>query len=253
MPMLKLRLLEPQCLIDLNRVAGLSEIRQRNGLLCLGAIVRHADVATSDLVRRWYPLLADAARVIGDPQIRNRGTVGGSLVHADPAGDYPTAMLALNARLVLSKVNGSERTVPAGDFFLGPMMSAIEDDELLTEIRLAKPPEHSGGAYIKHSIVAGDFALISVGVQLSLDRKGRCQQAVIAVGGLPSKPACAAKAARVLVGSSMDEATCVRAAQMAAQEVEAGSDVRASETYRKSLIRSSVPAMIRRAKERAEK
>src|SRR5271155_3308172 len=139
MPMLKVRLLEAQCLIDLNRVQALAEIREDKDGLTLGAMVRHADVEANPFIRANYPILADAARVIGDPQIRNRGTIGGSLVHADPAADYPAVVMALDARLTLTKSSAESRTIQASEFFLSPMITAISDDELLTAIRLPKP------------------------------------------------------------------------------------------------------------------
>ena len=251
MPMLKLRLVEPGCLIDLNRIPALAAIRETDDTLCLGAMACHAEVAAHPLVAASYPLLADAARLIGDFQIRNRGTIGGSLAHADPSADYPVAMLALEARMVLSKVDGSRRVVDADKFFIGPLTSVLAADELLTEIQLPKPPSRAGGAYIKHSLVAGDFALVSVGVQLTLSSNGRCERATIAIGGLPARAAYARQAAALLAGVVLDDAVCLRAGEMAASEVEVGTDVRASEAYRRGLIASYVPAAIKRASERA--
>jgi aerobic carbon-monoxide dehydrogenase medium subunit len=251
MPMLKLRLVETGCLIDLNRIPALAAIREADGALRLGAMARHAEVAANPLVAAAYPLLADAARLIGDFQIRNRGTIGGSLAHADPGADYPVAMLALEARMVLSKAGGGKRVVEADKFFLGPLTSVLTADELLTEIQLPKPAARTSGAYIKHSLVAGDFALVSVGVQLTLSTDGRCERAMIAIGGLPARAAYARQAAALLAGVVLDDAVCARAGETAAGEVEVGTDVRASEAYRRSLIASYVPAMIKRAGERA--
>ncbi len=250
-PLLKLRLVEIECLIDLNRIPELTEVREDRDGLCLGPMMRHAEIATHPSIRASYPVLADAARAIGDPQIRNRGTVGGSLVHADPAADYPVAVLALNAQLTLAKATGETRTLTAEEFFLGPLMTAVGDDELLTEIRLPKPAAHSGGAYAKHSVVAGDFAIISVAAQLTLSNDGRCERASIAVGGLASGPARAVRAAELLVGSELDDGVLRKAGEIAAQEVEVGSDVRASTEYRRVLIKCYVPTVIRRAQERA--
>ncbi|HVB78444.1 MAG TPA: xanthine dehydrogenase family protein subunit M [Candidatus Binataceae bacterium] len=251
MPMIKFRLVEPGCLIDLNRIPALATIGEADGALCVGAMVRHADVATHPLVAASYPLLADAARLIGDLQIRNRGTIGGSLAHADPSADYPVAMLALEARMVLSRAGGGRRVVEADKFFVGPLTSVLDADELLTEIQLPKPAARAGGAYVKHSLVAGDFALVSVGVQLTLRTDGRCERATIAIGGLPARAAYARQAAKLLAGTVLDDAICARAGQTAAGEVEVGTDVRASEAYRRGLIASYVPAMIKQARERA--
>ncbi|HTY54979.1 MAG TPA: FAD binding domain-containing protein, partial [Candidatus Binataceae bacterium] len=175
MPMLKIRLLETQCLIDLNRVNGLAEIREDKDELRLGAMVRHADIEANPFIRANYPILNDAARVIGDPQIRNRGTIGGSLVHADPAADYPAALIALDARVRLTNSSGQSRTIPVSQFFVSPMVTATAEDELLTAIHLPKPPARSAGAYVKHSLVSGDFAIISVAAQLTIDNAARCK------------------------------------------------------------------------------
>jgi len=252
MPLLKLRLIETQCLIDLNRVQGLADIREDADGLCLGPMVRHADVAASPLIRGGYPIVADAASGIGDPQIRNRGTVGGSLVHADPAADYPAAMLALDASLTLTKSSAESRTVEAGKFFLGPLMTDIREDELLTMIRLPKPAaRHSAGAYAKNGLLAGDFAIISVAVQLTLDNGGRCERARIVIGGTALGATPAVRASEILIGGKLDDALCAKAAEAAAQEVEVNSDVRASAQYRRELIKSLVPKIIRRAQARA--
>jgi len=251
MPMLKVRLLEAQCLIDLNRVQALAEIREDKDGLTLGAMVRHADVEANPFIRANYPILADAARVIGDPQIRNRGTIGGSLVHADPAADYPAVVMALDARLVLTRQSRQSRTLTTSQFFVSPMVTAIDEDELLTAIHLPKPAPHSAGAYIKHSLVSGDFAIISVAAQLTLDNSGRCKQARIVIGGAASGATPATRASELLAGKKLDEKTCREAGQAAAQEVEVSSDVRASAEYRRELIKFVVPTMIRRAQERA--
>ena len=251
MPMLKVRLVETQCLIDLNRVQELAEIREDGDGLCLGPMVRHADVAANPLIRERYPILADAARAIGDPQIRNRGTIGGSLVHADPAADYPVAVLALDARLTLTKPSAESRIVQASEFFRAPMMTDIREDELLTKIVLPKPDERSAGAYEKKTIVAGDFAIISVAAQLAFDKGGRCARARIVIGGAASGATLAVRASGLLAGNKLEDALCAKAAEAAAQEVEVASDGRASALYRRELIKSLVPTMIRRAQQRA--
>jgi aerobic carbon-monoxide dehydrogenase medium subunit len=250
-PLMKLRLIEPRVIIDLNRVQGLNEVSERAGVLILGAMVRHADLAAHPLVRRSYSLLADAAGSIGDPQIRNRGTLAGSLVHADPAADYPPAIVALNGRLVLTKPNGSTRIVTADDFFVGPLTSALDEDELVTRIRIPAPVPHSGGAYTKNCQVAGDFAIISVAAQVTLDPSGKCQHAAIVIGGVMPKATRAPKAAALIVGTSLDDATLAQAGEIAVTEVETQHDVRASAEYRTQLIRVTVPQMLRQAAIRA--
>lgn len=251
MPLLKLRLAEPQTLIDLNRVAGLSDIAEENGSLSIGALARHADVAAHSRVNAVWPLLADAARAIGDPQIRNRGTLAGSLVHADPSADYPPAVMALNGRLVLVKADGGTRTVSVDDFLAGPLMSTISDDELVIRVEFPAPSRHAGGAYAKHSQVAGDFAIVSVAAQVALDPAGRCTDAAIVVGGVMPKPSRATAAAGMLRGHALDAALLSQAGEAAADEVETDDDVRASAAYRSQLIRVTVPDLLGRAVARA--
>ena len=251
MPLMKLRLAEPQTIIDLNRVAALDDIREEDGCLHIGALARHADVAVHPLILQSYALLADAARNIGDPQIRNRGTIAGSLVHADPSADYPPAVMALDGRLVVAKADGGTRTVPVDDFLAGPLMSDIGEDELVTRIEIPAPAAHSGGAYAKHSQVAGDFAIISVAAQMTLDPSGICRQARIVVGGVMPEPCRAEQAAGLLQGKVIDTALLTQAGEAAAEEVETEDDVRASADYRRQLIRVTVPEVVRQASVRA--
>lgn len=251
MPLMKLRLAEPQTIIDLNQVAALDDIREENGRLHIGALARHADVATHPLILQSYPLLADAARNIGDPQIRNRGTIAGSLVHADPSADYPPAVMALDGQLVVAKADGGTRTVALDDFLAGPLMSDIGEDELVTRIEIPAPAARSGGAYAKHSQVAGDFAIISVAAHITLDPSGICQQASIVVGGVMPKPGRAGQAAGLLQGKALDAPLLTQAGEAAAEEVETEDDVRASAAYRSQLIRVTVPEVVRQASTRA--
>jgi carbon-monoxide dehydrogenase medium subunit len=252
MPMLKLRLLEPNCLIDLNRISGLSDIREMERSISVGAMVRHSEIASNGLVERILPLVHDAARVIGDPQIRNRGTIGGSLAHADPAADYPTAVLALGGQIIVARPDGGKRVIEARQFVTGPLSTALAPGELITEVVLPKPAPRSGGAYLKHALVSGDFAVISVAAQLTVDASGRCSSASVVIGGLPAGPAHAHGVSEILVGTTLDPATLGRAADRAEQGAEVGSDARASAAYRRNLIRNYVPVAIQRARLRAE-
>ena len=252
MPLMKLRLAEPQTIIDLNQVAALDDIREEDGRLHIGALARHTDVATHPIILQSYALLADAARNIGDPQIRNRGTIAGSLVHADPSADYPPAVMALDGQLVVAKADGDTRTVLVDDFLAGPLMSDIGEDELVTRIEIPAPVAQSGGAYAKHSQVAGDFAIISVAAQITRDPSGVCQRASIVVGGVMPKPCRAEQAASLLQGKAIDATLLTQAGEAAAEEVETEDDVRASADYRRQLIRVTVPEVVRQASARAE-
>ena len=174
-------------------------------------------------------------------------------MHADPAADYPPAVIALDGRLVIAKADGSTRTVSADDFLAGPLMSDIAEDELVTQIKIPTPAPSSGGAYDKHTQVAGDFAIISVAVQVTLDSAVTCLQAAIVVGGVMPKPCRANQVSALLQGKKLDDALLTQAGEAAAQEVETDDDVRASAIYRTQLIRVSVPTVIRHALARAEK
>jgi len=231
----------------------LSGIREDGETLYVGALVRHADVAAHPRVQRSYGLLADAARNIGDPQVRNRGTLAGSLVHADPAADYPPAVIALHGRIVLAKADGSTRTVSADDFIAGPLTSAIAADEVVTRIEIPTPLPRSGGAYGKHSQVAGDFAIISVAAHVTLDPAGTCHNAAIVIGGVMPKPVRAMRAGELLRGTRLDDTRLARAGEIAVQEVETHTDVRASAEYRQQLIRVTVPTVLRQAAAQAGK
>src|SRR5579864_61532 len=156
-PMMKLRLARPSHLIDINRIAGLSYIKEEGGFLKIGGLTREAEIEASDLVRTKYPLLLDTATVIADPQVRNIATVGGNLAHADPANDHPATMLAYGAQIV-ARGKGGTRTIAIDDFFVGLFESSLKPGEILTEVRVPKPAPSSGGAYLKIERKVGDYA-----------------------------------------------------------------------------------------------
>ena len=187
LPMMKLRLAQPKYLVDIGRVPGLAYIRESGGNIAIGAMTTHTALEQSDLLRAKAPLVADVAAEIADVQVRNLGTIGGSLAHADPAADLPAACLALDAEMVASGPNG-ERTIKAENFFTGLFSSALHPGELLTEIRFPAPPAHSGGAYSNMPNPASHFAVVGVAAQLTLDGGGRCQAARIGVTGVSGTP-----------------------------------------------------------------
>ena len=164
-PMMKIRLSSPALLIDINRIDGLSYIREDGGWLKIGAMTREVDLDQSDLIRQKYPLLADTSKVIADPLVRNMATVGGNLAHADPANDHPATMLAYGAQVVAVGPKG-ERAIPIEKFFEGPFTTGLAHDEVLTEIRIPVPKSTSGGAYFKVERKVGDFATAAVAVQV---------------------------------------------------------------------------------------
>ena len=248
---LKAREASAQCIIDLNRIPALSSIEEKDGVLVLGAMVRHADLVSDPRVGQLCPILVDAAASIGDPQIRNRGTLGGSLAFADVFSDLPVAALALDAEIVAVKKGGASRTIGIDDFFVAPGKTALERDEVLSEVRILHLGAGHGGAYAKQSHTVNGLALASVGVQLKLDATSECECASIVVGGLSSLPARATSASARLVGGQPSAAAIADAAKLASQEVSVESDFRASEDYRRSLIEHYVDKLTLMAVERA--
>src|SRR6516162_6568781 len=177
-PMMKLRLARPAILIDINRISGLSHIKEEGGYLKIGGLTREAELEFSPLVRSKYPILADTTHVIADPQVRNLATVGGNLAHGDPANDHPATMIALGARVIATGPKGS-REIPVEDFFTGLFETTLAQGELLTEIRIPAPPPRSGGAYRKLERKVGDFATAAAAVQLTLGAGGEVERAGI--------------------------------------------------------------------------
>ena len=251
MTQLKAREIDTDCLIDLNRIPGLSTIEEQDGELVIGAMVRHAELLADPLIARRCPILADAADCIGDPQVRNRGTIGGSLAFADILTDLPVAVSALDARIVAVKDGGGNRSIGIGDFFLGPRRTALAADELLSEIRIAAPGPGSGGAYCKQAPMVNGFAIVCVAVQLQIDAGANCRQAAIVVGGLASMPRRASAAMRHLLGRTLSTQHIKEVAVVAAQEIEVVTDFRASADYRSNLIGHYVETLIHRAVNRA--
>ncbi len=248
---LKARETSADCIIDLNRIAELSYIEEQDGVLLLGAMVRHADLLNDARLGRLCPILVDAVRSIGDPQIRNRGTFGGSLAFADVFSDLPVVALALQAECVAVKKGGVSRTLGIDEFFIGPGETALDPDEVLSQIRVPGIGRRSGGAYAKQSHVVNGLAIVSVGVQLELDDRSGCESASIVVGGLSSIPARATAASAHLVGQQPTSSAIARAAELASEEIEAPSDFRASATYRRGLIAHYVDTLTQSAYERA--
>jgi len=251
-PMMKLRLARPSYLVDINRIEGLSHIKEESGFLKIGGLTREAELEASPVVRAKYPIIIDTAHVIADPQVRNLATVGGNLAHGDPANDHPATMLALGAQIVATGPKG-ERVIPVEDFFLSLFSTALQHDEILTEIRIPIPPPRSGGAYFKLERKVGDFATAAVAAQLTLDGNGTCQKVGIGltnVGPTPIKPR---KAEDTLRGKKIDGSTIAQAAQLAADESEPSADLRGPVEYKRSLVKELTKRALTRAVERAAK
>lgn len=251
-PMMKLRLARPAYIVDLNRIAGLSYIKEEGGFLKIGGLTREAELEASPLVRAKYPLLTDTAAVIADPQVRNLATVGGNLAHGDPANDHPATMIALGAQIVATGGKG-ERVIPVESFFVSLFTTALEQGEILTEIRIPVPAPNSGGAYLKVERKVGDFATAAVAVQLTLDGQGAVQKAGIGLTNVGATPVKARKAEDLLRGKKPDAATIAHAAQLAADDAQPSSDLRGPAEYKKGLVKELAKRAIARAVERAGK
>lgn len=251
-PMMKLRLARPGYLIDINRISGLSHIKEEGGYLKIGGLAREAELEASPVVRANYPIISDTAHVIADPQVRNLATVAGNLAHGDPANDHPATMIALSAQVVANGSKG-ERVIPIENFFLSLFSTALRQDEILIEIRIPIPPPRSGGAYFKMERKVGDFATAAVAAQLTLDDQGACQKAGIGLTNVGATPIKARKAEAFLQGKKLDEATIRQAAQLAADEAEPSADLRGPVEYKKGLVKELAKRALLRALERAGK
>lgn len=235
-PAMKLRLAAPAVLIDIGRIAELKGIRVEGNTIRIGANTTHGEIAANDDIKQYCPLLGDTALHIGDRQVRNRGTIGGSLVHNDPAADWPAAMLALDAEIVARSTKG-ERVIKATDFFVDLMTSAAAPDEIVTEIRVAKPAQPAAAVYLKVPQSASGFALIGVAAQLKM-AGGQCEEVSIGVTGLGPKAFRATSFENALRGKALDEAAISAAAAKAdAESADAMDDIHASGEYRRHLAR----------------
>jgi len=251
-PMMKLRLARPAYLVDINRIAGLSYVKEEGGFLKIGGLTREAEVESSPVVGSKYPLLFDTTRVIADPQVRNLATVCGNLAHGDPANDHPATMMALGAQIVATGKRG-ERVIPVESFFVGLFTTALESGEILTEIRIPAPPPRSGGAYLKVERKVGDFATAAVAVELTLDDKGAFERAGIALTNVGPTPIKAKKAEEFLRGKKPDAATIAQTAELAAADAQPSDDLHGPAVYKKGLIKELTKRAIARALDRAGK
>ena len=233
-PAMKLRLAQPGMLIDIGRIKDLSYIREEGDQIALGAMTTHYQIESSALLQKICPLLPDCASHIGDVQVRNRGTIGGSVAHSDPAGDWPAAMIALNARMVVVGRNG-ERTINADDFFVDLLTTALSPDEILREIRVAKPAGRFGHSYQKVRHPASGFAVVGIAVAITLGAQGSCEAASVGVTGVASKAYRAVAVEAALKGQLLSDQTIAQAAAHATDGVDANSDLYASEDYRRHL------------------
>jgi carbon-monoxide dehydrogenase medium subunit len=234
-PLMKLRVVAADPIVDLNRIPGLDALAEEDGELRIGALVRHRACERSDLLGGRYRLLRDTARLVADPLVRNRGTVCGSLAHADPQGDWGSSMLAARATVVAAGSDG-ERSIPIDDFLTGPFTTSLAPGEIVTEVRIPDPGARAGGTYLKLERKVGDFATAAVAVQVALDN-GSVSEVGIGLTGVGATNIRAAAAEDALRGSEPTDEAIQEAGRLAAEAAEPSSDMRGTAEYKRNLIR----------------
>ena len=251
LPLMKLRLASPPVLVDINRIDGLDYIREDAQLrrLRIGALVRHVQMERSPLIRASYPLLYDAAQGIGDPQVRNRGTLAGSIAHADPASDWPAALLAYDGEVVASGPRG-ERVLRAREFYVDILTTTLEPDELVTEVRFPMPPPGTGGAYEKLERKVGDYAVVGVAALVTIDGE-RITSAGIGLCNAASVTIKASSAEDFLSGNVAAPDNVNEAARLAMDASDPIEDDRGPVEYKRAMVRELTRRALRRALERA--
>jgi carbon-monoxide dehydrogenase medium subunit len=235
-PLMKLRFASPGALVDVNRIDSLQGIDQQGGYLRIGALVRHKQCERSESLRGRYGVLGSAAPQISDPIVRNLGTVCGSLAHADPQGDWGSALIAANATVVAEGPSGT-REIPVGELFLGPFTTVLEPTEVLTEVRVPDPGPRTGGSYLKLERKIGDFATAAAGVQVELDDGGRISRAGIALTAVGATNLRAERAEQSLAGAEPTKEAFAEAARLAAEDAEPVADHRGDVEYKRNVVR----------------
>jgi carbon-monoxide dehydrogenase medium subunit len=249
-PIMKLRLAQPKYLIDIGQLPGLSVVHEDNGSIAVGGLVTHHALETSEILKSKLPLLPETAAAVADVQVRNRGTIGGSLVHADPAADLPATALALGAELRVTGPKG-QRTIKIDDFFVGLLATAIAPDEILTEVRFPLQPAKTGSAYVKVPNKASHYAIVGVAAVVTIGGDGRCQRACIGLTGVTHKPQRALAAESSLAGKTLDDPAIAEAAGLAADGIKALSDIHASADFRLHLTKVMTERALHLAASRA--
>ncbi|MGZ6366268.1 MAG: FAD binding domain-containing protein [Ktedonobacteraceae bacterium] len=274
LPTMKLRLAQPAHLIDLGKISDLSYIRDDGDFVAVGAMTRYVDLERSDLIKQHFALLPEGVDLIGDQQVRNWGTIGGSIAHSDPAADTPGMVLALKADIVAKGPNG-KRTIKADDFFMDLMQTALEPNEVITEIRFPKPPAHTGSAYTKLANRASHYAVVGCAAVVTFDDEGTCTAASVVITGASVKAERVGIVEAALVGKKregeaeggiagllhrvgdaigghkLDEDAIADAASVAADGMEMVSDIHGSKEYRSQMCAVMARRAITAAVERA--
>lgn len=249
-PAMRFRLAAPEALVDLGRIRDLSYVEERGDHLAIGALTREHALEGSAVIAKSYPLLLDTAKVIADPIVRNKATVGGNLAHADPANDHPATMLAYNAQVVARGPKGT-RTIAIDDLFVALFETSLAPGEILTEIRIPRPSGASGGAYLKIERKVGDYAVAAVAVQLEVAGK-TIKSARIGLTNVSSIPMRAKNAEAALAGKPATDDVLEAAGKAAAAECDPSADLRGQVDYKRDMVRVLTKRAVRRALERAQ-
>ncbi len=250
-PMIRFRLANPSILIDINRIPDLEYIQETDGVLHIGALTREAELDTSSLIRKRYPILLDTSMGVADPVVRNWATVGGNVAHADPANDHPATMLALGAEVVAIGPAG-QRIIPIDEFFTdSPFETTLHANEILTELRVPAPTERSGGAYCKLERKVGDYAIAGVAAYIKLNNDGHVDYAGIGLTNVGPTPIKARDAERFLLGKTLDDANIAQVASLAAAAAHPTSDTRGPAEYKRAMVRTLAVRALRKALARA--
>ena len=249
-PMMKLRLVSPQHLVDLRKLPGMTGIREAGGMLVVGAMTTHREVENNKLAQSKLAILSEAAANIGDRQVRNMGTIGGSLSHADPSADWPAVTLALDASVQIVGKKG-ERSLKIDQFILGPLTSVLAPGELIFDVRVPLPAARTGSAYEKCPHPASRFAIVGVAAVLTLDAGGKVQAARVAVTGIGPKAARASQLEKALIGKAPDAATLQAAAAHASDGIELRPDLTGSAAYKAHLASAYALRALTKAAQRA--
>lgn len=250
-PMMKLRFATPGVLVDINNIPGLSHIKIEDGKMKIGALTREAELEHSETLLKVFPIFKDVTKLIADPQVRNRGTLGGNLAHGDAANDHPAVMLALNATVIATGAEG-ERAIPIDEFFHGFYMTALEPGEILTEIQIPIPPAGTGSAYHKLERKVGDYATAGAAVQITLGDDGIVKAAGIGLTNVTPLPMRASRAEEALIGKPLTEESIAEAAQYASEDCSPTADLRGTEEYKRAMVGVLVKRMIHEAANRAK-
>ncbi|HEX9092516.1 MAG TPA: xanthine dehydrogenase family protein subunit M [Coriobacteriia bacterium] len=250
-PLMKLGLAEPQLIVDIRRITGLREIKSENGAVVVGALATHRSIAENSTIAKALTALAEAAAAVGDMQVRSRGTIGGSLAHADPAADEPAPTLAFDATIRVVGPRG-RRDIPAREFFKGTFETALGPNEIVIEIRFPAPAGRTGSAYAKFPHPASGFAIVGVAAVVGLKADGTVERAAVGVTGASAGPFRATAAERALVGTRGDARAISEAAAKAADGVTLLSDLTASSEFRQQLVIVHARRALASAMERAQ-